>query len=172
LLRTIAAHLETHRRNAQPVAPAVAPASLAPASAPSLPTASDSAPATTNAPKQVPLVSTFAGDADMADVLVQFVQGLPTRVAEMEQQLHAGDLETLRRTVHQLKGAGGGYGFDPITTQAALAEQQIKDGKAIEQISQEVESLAALVRRVVGYDSARESSAGHSADQSTGAQQR
>ena len=38
----------------------------------------------------------------------------------------ASDLEELRRVVHQLKGAGGGYGFPKITEIAARAEANIK----------------------------------------------
>jgi len=58
--------------------------------------------------------------------------------------------------VHQMKGAGGGYGFGQITTLAAKAEQAVKSGEAIERIASEVENLVALVRRVRGYEPSNE----------------
>ena len=60
--------------------------------------------------------------------------------------------------MHQMKGAGGGYGFADITTYAAKAEQAVKEGCPLERISAEVESLVQLVRRVQGYQATNEKS--------------
>jgi HPt (histidine-containing phosphotransfer) domain-containing protein len=66
------------------------------------------------------------------------------------------NLEELRRAVHQMKGAGGGYGFGQITTYAAKAEQKVKDGAPLEAIAGQVEELVQLVRRVRGYEAKNE----------------
>jgi len=66
------------------------------------------------------------------------------------------DLEELRRVVHQLKGAGGGYGFDAITTHAAGAEQRIQAGAEISEITAQVNALTDLIRRIEGYQPAKE----------------
>ncbi len=66
------------------------------------------------------------------------------------------NLDELRRAVHQMKGAGGGYGFGQITTFAAKAEQAVKDGSPLEKIAGQVEELVQLVRRVQGYDAKSE----------------
>ena len=57
--------------------------------------------------------SSFAADLDMKEILGEFVAKLPERVDELGRLLSGGNLDELRRAVHQLKGAGGGYGFPP-----------------------------------------------------------
>ncbi len=69
------------------------------------------------------LASSFAGDPEMMAVIDQFIGELPGQVAEIRDAMQAGDLARLRAMVHQLKGAGGGYGFDEITRLAADAEK-------------------------------------------------
>lgn len=77
-----------------------------------------------------PLYSEFAGDPDMRELLEMFVSELPGRVAAIEQAVRASDKEAVKRLSHQLKGAGGGYGFMPITDVAAQVEQMVKAEKA------------------------------------------
>jgi CheY-like chemotaxis protein len=101
--------------------------------------------------------SSFACDPDMKEVLGEFVGKLPERVDQLAQLLRQGNLEELRRAVHQLKGAGGGYGFPQITEAAALAEKCVKDNEAVESVAAEVKSLIQLIRSVEGYDKSRES---------------
>ncbi len=114
------------------------------------------AAATSVAQSTGPLKSTFAEDPDMKEVLGEFVSQLPAQVARIESQLAGESLEDLRRSVHQIKGAGGGYGFAVITQQAAAAEQRIKAQESLDQISHGINELVALIRRVEGYDPARE----------------
>ena len=104
------------------------------------------------------LRSSFAVDPDMTEVLDEFVTRLPERVEELGRFLAAGDLDGLRRAVHQLKGAGGGYGFPQITDAAALAEKRVKANEAIASVAQGVHSLIQLIRSVEGYDKSRENS--------------
>jgi signal transduction histidine kinase/CheY-like chemotaxis protein/HPt (histidine-containing phosphotransfer) domain-containing protein len=103
-----------------------------------------------------PMPSAFATDPKYARLLERFVSRLPERVAKLTTQLAAGDMDNLRHTVHNLKGAGHGYGFSAITELAARAEDAIKSQADRETIDAEVSALAELIRRVDGYDAPRE----------------
>jgi HPt (histidine-containing phosphotransfer) domain-containing protein len=66
------------------------------------------------------------------------------------------ELEKLRTLVHQLKGAGSGYGFPAITHTAANTEAVIKNHAAFDTVQAEVNKLIALIRSTAGYDPTRE----------------
>jgi HPt (histidine-containing phosphotransfer) domain-containing protein len=57
----------------------------------------------------------------------------------------------LRRAVHQLKGAGGGYGYDRVTQLATEVERALEQEDSLESIQVEVNALIALARSVEGY---------------------
>jgi signal transduction histidine kinase/CheY-like chemotaxis protein len=103
-----------------------------------------------------PIRSSSASDPDMAEILPEFIAELPEQVAALIQHLHDQNLEELRCTAHQLKGAGGGYGFAEITRLAARTEQRVKDAASLDAITTEVDRLIRLIRRVEGYDPTRE----------------
>jgi signal transduction histidine kinase/DNA-binding NarL/FixJ family response regulator len=100
--------------------------------------------------------SEFADDPDMAELVTDFVGTLPTRMAELSRQLEQADFNSVQRALHQLKGAGGGYGFNGITDSAAGAELAIKNHDPLTTIHAEIQSLLALVRSVEGYEPSRE----------------
>jgi HPt (histidine-containing phosphotransfer) domain-containing protein len=118
-----------------------------------------SQPSTEPAPEattHATLRSSFAGDPDMQELIQEFVSRLPQRAARMMELLRDQDIEQLRQTVHQLKGAGGGYGFGEITHRATDVEKTIKAGAGLDAVAAQVESLVRLLQRVDGYvDSAR-----------------
>jgi signal transduction histidine kinase/DNA-binding response OmpR family regulator len=103
-----------------------------------------------------PLPSTFSTDPKYGKLLERFVSRLPERVSKMSRLTRAGDLDGLRQAVHQLKGAGHGYGFAAITELASRAEDAIKAEDPVEKIQSEVQSLIELIRKVEGYDPDRE----------------
>jgi CheY-like chemotaxis protein len=117
-----------------------------------------------DAPK---LRSTLLNDPRVSKVLDRFVSRLPERVSQIQHSLEEGDLDTLRQAVHNLKGAGSGYGFAPLTDQSARAEQALKAEQSLEQIRREVEQLVGLIRQVDGYDSKGEAAASGTADGKT-----
>jgi HPt (histidine-containing phosphotransfer) domain-containing protein len=92
----------------------------------------------------------------MQGILATFIAQLPEHVRKLEALLRQENLEELRRAVHQLKGAGGGYGFPTITETAAVAEQRIKASGSFDVIARQVDALITLIRRVDGYDRSRE----------------
>ncbi len=109
------------------------------------PAASDVADA---ASPQPALVSEFANDPEMAEIIGVFVRDLPARVAAMQQSLTAGDLATLRSLAHRLKGAAGGYGFPSITDYARVLEETVARTEDLKAIRAAVNDLVALCRRV------------------------
>ena len=62
--------------------------------------------------------SELADDPDLADILNDFVLGLPDQLARMREALADKRFDDLRRIAHQLKGAGGGYGYPALTESA------------------------------------------------------
>src|ERR1700678_1450339 len=70
--------------------------------------------------------SNEAANTAMRHAVVGFVSRLPSRVGSLVALSAAQDMEELRRLVHQLKGAGAGYGFPAITQAALKAESLIK----------------------------------------------
>jgi signal transduction histidine kinase/DNA-binding NarL/FixJ family response regulator len=117
--------------------------------------------ASTPAPEPLapPLRSEFAEDPDMKELIKQYVAGLPEQVAKLVALLNQSDLETLRREIHKIKGSGGGYGFSELTDLAAKAEKRIRAGEALTAITDGVETLVERMRRVEGYEVAREGGA-------------
>jgi CheY-like chemotaxis protein/HPt (histidine-containing phosphotransfer) domain-containing protein len=93
------------------------------------------------------LVSTLEDDEDMREILHQFVRDLPERSSAILRASQASDVDTLKRLAHQLKGAGGGYGFPRITEAASAVEQAIAEGVEGASLQRHVEELASLCRR-------------------------
>jgi CheY-like chemotaxis protein/HPt (histidine-containing phosphotransfer) domain-containing protein len=120
----------------------------------------------TSPPQEHPMpssapTSSYADDPDMQEAIEEFVATLPTRIAAIErhqneQNHEEQNLEELRRLVHQLKGAGGGYGFDSITQLAAEVERALKEGDPPETLCVAVDNLIQHVRSVAGYQHADE----------------
>jgi len=89
-----------------------------------------------------PLLSDFADDEEMMEIIEPFVSGLDERVATMQQALASSDYEALSCVAHQLKGAAGGYGYPSISDAAKVLELGAKSREP-------VSSLEAPLARVV-----------------------
>jgi HPt (histidine-containing phosphotransfer) domain-containing protein len=87
-------------------------------------------------------------DPSLADLVLQFVGGLEGRIAQMEAALTAADFETLRRSAHQLKGSGGGYGY-PILTEKAAELEQFARRQALDGCLDLIDELRDICSRVV-----------------------
>ena len=72
--------------------------------------------------------SIYEDDPDMMEIVREFVAELPDRIADLQGGIEAADWPKLQTLAHQLKGAGGGYGFPQITEVAASFEQSLKEG--------------------------------------------
>ena len=94
-------------------------------------------------PQNDHVYSDFDGEPEMSELIATFVGDLPQRTNRLEAALAAHDWTTLAVLAHQLKGAGGGYGFPRISTAAAHVEslaRETHDGMAL------AEGVAQLVR--------------------------
>jgi PAS domain S-box-containing protein len=102
---------------------------------------------TTQKPSDEAIRSIFAGDPDMTDVTEAFIARLPDRMAAMSESLANNGHEELRRLAHQLKGAGGGYGYPSLTEQARKLEDAAKaaDVEAARLALKELQELTRVI---------------------------
>jgi CheY-like chemotaxis protein len=146
LLSVVNAHMRASIAvRSREVAPpqAVTPTAAAPTPAPA-PAAAPAAPA---GPASVP-----ASMADaMRNAVIAFIGRLPARVSSLEAHASTGNDAELQRVVHQLKGAGTGYGFPELTRLAGITEQHIKQGSPREQTLAALQELLKYIRGIDGY---------------------
>jgi CheY-like chemotaxis protein/HPt (histidine-containing phosphotransfer) domain-containing protein len=102
------------------------------------------------------IVSACQGDPDMAGILPLFLASLTGSVTSIESLLAAGDLAGLRSAIHQLKGAGGSYGFQGLSDAAEIAENSLRSAAPMEVVKPQVDALVELIRNVRGYRAALE----------------
>jgi HPt (histidine-containing phosphotransfer) domain-containing protein len=74
-----------------------------------------------------PITSRYASDPEMSDLVGWFVGELPARVSSLRAAWEAQRLKDLERLVHQLRGAGMGYGFPAISEAAGSLERRLVD---------------------------------------------
>lgn len=92
--------------------------------------------------------SDLADDADLGELVELFVAELPERLERLVRQFDDGNRSELRRTVHQMKGAAGSYGFHAVTPLAARLEQSLQNDGPEAQVKTELEALLELCRRL------------------------
>ena len=91
--------------------------------------------------------SRFAADPDYSELLEMFVASIPEKVESLRGAFAQGAWRELQTLAHQLKGAGGGYGFDGLTPRAAALEQTCKAGQP-EAAAEALAELAAYLGRI------------------------
>jgi PAS domain S-box-containing protein len=95
------------------------------------------------------LVSELADDPDMAELVNSFLGNLGPKVGQMTEYLSTNRLGDLAKLAHQLKGAGGGYGFPTISDAARQVEHLAKAEQEMEQIQLAVDELTSLCRQAI-----------------------
>lgn len=93
--------------------------------------------------------SQFAGDPEFRLLLDMFVDELGGRVLSIESAWRARQIEQLTTLVHQLKGAGGGYGFPQMTESAQALEQAVADRQGDEEIEQLLTALTHVCDAII-----------------------
>lgn len=97
----------------------------------------------------MPIYSAFREDPDFQELLVDFVQSARERTVTLSEAYEQRSVESLRTQAHQLKGAGGGYGFDDLSRIAADLEQACKsEHPQIDEIGRCLDVLLDHLRRV------------------------
>lgn len=84
-------------------------------------------------------------DADLRDVVEEFVDELSHRVEELRQAFNQSDFDQLTTCAHRLKGAGGSYGYPDISRLAATMEQEFRQHD-VSRFVEEVERLVGFAR--------------------------
>ena len=95
------------------------------------------------------IFSQFADDPDLADIIEDFVSGLPPQLKSMQEALDNNHFEELHRSAHQLKGVGGSCGYPAITEIAGTLEgfAKARDGEGARLALKELEKLSRLAAR-------------------------
>ena len=73
------------------------------------------------------LYSSLADDPDLGELVEMYVDEMPERIQSLQSVLAAEDWNELSRAAHQIKGAGGSYGFDQLTPLAFALEQATRE---------------------------------------------
>ena len=94
------------------------------------------------------IVSQYADDPAMTEALEEFLGGLPEHIEFMRVSLAARCHEKLRRRGHQLKGAGGSYGY-PQLSEAAKELETAADNADDEAAGLAIGKLATLCQAIV-----------------------
>jgi HPt (histidine-containing phosphotransfer) domain-containing protein len=96
-----------------------------------------------------PLLGDFHDDPDMRPIVVMFLSEIPARIEALQRLVQAGDRPAFRRIVHQIKGAGGGYGFQPISEAAARLERclDVAGEQWCRECHAHLDSLLSMLRR-------------------------
>jgi HPt (histidine-containing phosphotransfer) domain-containing protein len=95
-----------------------------------------------------PIRSIYENDPDMADLVRSFAAEAPNRAQLLEDLLAEGQLDELQRIAHQLKGAGGGYGFSLVTDVSARLEEALKEGASESVIKERTSTVCDVLRAV------------------------
>lgn len=92
-----------------------------------------------------PVYSTLAGEPDFDELLELFAESIAERPAELSKSYRNGQIDQLRAQAHQLKGTGGGYGFQGLTDVARELEQACRAGEG------DMERIGEALDRVLHY---------------------
>jgi HPt (histidine-containing phosphotransfer) domain-containing protein len=95
-----------------------------------------------------PIRSIYENDPDMIDIVREFAEELPDRVRSIETMWESRNRDGLQTLAHQLKGAGGGYGFPEITHRAADLEAALKTDIDDCEIVKRMHALCEILRAV------------------------
>jgi len=105
------------------------------------------AQSTVDTSKRLPLVSQYADDPDMEELVEIFLQSLGERMEQIKTSWENWDIDTLTRISHQLAGAAGGYGYPSITDAAREVERLLKGNQPRELTDAALEHLWDLCER-------------------------
>jgi len=86
-------------------------------------------------------------DSALEDLIPGFLENMNKNVGLFREALAGDDIEFCRSRGHNLKGSGGGYGFDRITEIGKVIENAAKAGDK-PTISQSVDELEDYLNRV------------------------
>lgn len=69
-------------------------------------------------------------DADLQDLIPQFVENRKKDIESLEQLVEKNDLVAIAQLAHKIKGAAAGYGFNELSNLASQMEKAAKNNDA------------------------------------------
>lgn len=96
---------------------------------------------------QYAVYSEFTNDEEFRELIEMFVNSIPRKREQLSTFHQSQDIEHLQRIAHQLKGAGGGYGFPGLTEVAASLENCCKCN-SVENLDEKVDELLEYLYRI------------------------
>ena len=93
-------------------------------------------------------LSDALGD-ELGDIVQLYVNGVPAQCAELVSLLAAGDLQTLRRSAHSLKGSSVSMGAQQLAGLAAQIEKLAASGQGSAELDAAVAGVQALGTQTV-----------------------
>lgn len=86
-------------------------------------------------------------DPSFADLVTEFVDGLDDRAKAIQEAIDTQAFDMVKSLSHQLKGAGGGYGYPALSQTAAQLEQRAhaEDDTQCRELLDELRSLLARI---------------------------
>jgi len=93
------------------------------------------------------IYSTLASDPDYIDLVKDFVSEFPLKAESIRQCVSEKNLVLLQRTMHQLRGACGGYGFPTLTEFAGQIEEQLKADQTLESVKPNITEFLNMLAR-------------------------
>ena len=86
-------------------------------------------------------------DKDLEELIPGFLENRHKDIDSLRAALAANDAENLRAIGHNLKGVGGGYGFDEISNLGAEIETKAKSG-VLDGVDTLIDSMADYLERI------------------------
>lgn len=96
---------------------------------------------------KTPVRSEFADDEDFRELLQLFAESVPEKQGTLRALHQKGAVEEIRVCAHQIKGAGGGYGFPGLSSAAADLEHACKAHDA-DRIARTLDALVDYLGRI------------------------
>lgn len=96
----------------------------------------------------MPRGTSVSVDRDLADLIPDFFAHRKEELEQARRALTRGDLATVRRVAHGLKGVGGAYGFDYVSEIGVALQRAAADAdaQAIQRLLAELADYLAQVR--------------------------
>ncbi|MDA0834781.1 MAG: hypothetical protein O2955_10855 [Planctomycetota bacterium] len=94
-----------------------------------------------------PVRSDFSNDPDFEEILHLFVESIPAKQKCFREQYLHGEWNSLKTQAHQLKGCGGGYGYNYLSVEASNLERACL-AQDIDLIGQTLNSLLNYMERI------------------------
>lgn len=87
-------------------------------------------------------------DARISKFLPKYFAALPKQIADLEEFAGAGNAQSLRRALHDVKSTSGMFGFPEISAAAGEAEAQLIETESVERVAEQVRAIVEGLRQV------------------------